>query len=139
MGRAKVVAIVFGVLVILALGVSLGGRFLKRKPLDLPPPGKVRLEVLNGCGVDGLGKTCAQRLAGFGFDVRDVGTTSDLFERTLVFDRTDPRGRNALALARALGYRGRRRVDLDSVLCVDVTVIVGADYRRYFERPGRAH
>lgn len=100
-----------------------------KEPLPAHP---VRLEILNGCGIDGLARTARNYLRKKGFDIRDSRDADRWdYERTLVIDRVG-KLENAHKVADALG------VDEDAVLQqlnpdlvdIDVTVVLGKDYRR---------
>lgn len=85
------------------------------------------VEVLNGSGRRGLARTATRALRQAGFDVVYFGTISDSIVTTQVLAR---RGDSLAAarVARALGG-GQARVRTDTLLRVDVTVLLGDDYR----------
>ena len=90
---------------------------------------EVEVEVLNGCGVQGMAAEVARLLNASGFDVVDMGN-ADNFEylQTAVLDRSG-RDDRARAVAQALGC-GEIRLEMDPKALLDVTVIVGADWSR---------
>jgi hypothetical protein len=95
---------------------------------------RIRVEVLNGAGVPGL----ADRMTGFlrsrGFDVVNYGNAPrTLGRRTEVLDRVG-NPRFAREVARALPGTPIR-LDSSPGRFIDVTVIVGTDYERFFEPP----
>lgn len=88
---------------------------------------RVVVEVFNGSGRRGLARTATRELRRAGFDVIYFGTGNDTVSATLVLAR---RGDSSAAVrvTRALGV-GRARVQTDTLLRVDVTVLLGSDYR----------
>ena len=84
------------------------------------------VEVLNGSGRRGLARIATRALRQAGFDVVYFGTVSDSIGVTQVLAR---RGDSLAAarVARALGS-GQARVKSDTLLRVDVTVLLGGDY-----------
>lgn len=92
----------------------------------------LRVEVLNGCGVDDLALIVSDELRKMGFDVVEIGDAESYdFEKTVIIDRTDPKLRNARRLGRIIGCSCLGK-DIDSLLYIDVTVLLGKDYLRYF-------
>lgn len=85
------------------------------------------VEVLNGSGRRGLARVATRALRSAGFDVVYFGTVADSVGITQVLAR---RGDSlaAVKVARALGS-GQARVKPDTLLRVDVTVLLGDDYR----------
>jgi hypothetical protein len=94
-----------------------------------PVPGGERIvvEVLNGSGRRGLARAATRVLRQAGFDVVYFGNVSRSVGVTQALAR---RGDSAAAVrvARALGAT-RVRVATDTLLRVDVTVLLGGDYR----------
>ncbi|HEU5217289.1 MAG TPA: LytR C-terminal domain-containing protein [Gemmatimonadales bacterium] len=85
------------------------------------------VEVLNGSGKRGLARTATRALRQAGFDVVYFGTVPDSIATTQVLAR---RGDSlaAVRVARALGG-ARTALKTDTLLRVDVTVLLGGDYR----------
>lgn len=84
------------------------------------------VEVLNGSGRRGLARIAARALRQAGFDVVYFGTVSDSITTTQVLAR---RGDSLAAARVARSLRtGQARVKSDTLLRVDVTVLLGADY-----------
>ena len=102
---------------------------------DAPPQGaaavpegkRVLVEVLNGSGRRGLARAATRVLRQAGFDVVYFGTVGETGAPTVALAR---RGDSAAAVrvARALGASAVR-VATDTLLRLDVTVIMGDDYR----------
>ncbi|HJR33575.1 MAG TPA: LytR C-terminal domain-containing protein [Gemmatimonadales bacterium] len=92
------------------------------------PEGKrVLVEVLNGSGRRGLARAATRVLRRAGFDVVYFGTVRETGAPTVALAR---RGDSAAAVrvARVLGASAVR-VATDTLLRLDVTVILGNDYR----------
>ena len=123
-----------GGLALLAVAVGFAWNLLQPDPeragppeVRLPEPVGITVEVLNGTGRRGLARTATRLLREQGFDVVFFGTAGDSAPTTLVLAR---RGDSLAAerVARALGT-GRVRVAWDTLLRLDVTVLLGDDYR----------
>lgn len=88
---------------------------------------RITVEVLNGGGVPGIAGVVRDLLRDEGFDVVYVGNASSFEESSsVVIDRTS-RTDGAESVAHSLGVT-EVRVDPDTTLLVDVTVLVGADW-----------
>ncbi len=90
----------------------------------------LQIEVLNGCGVNGLAARFTDFLRQAGFDViKTDNYESHNVDKTLIIDR---RGnvKNALKIADALGL-DRQRVlqEINAAYQIDATVILGRDFR----------
>lgn len=109
------------------LGVGAGGD----APAHLDPgvgPETIRVEVLNGSGTPGLARRATEVLRDGGFDVVFYGNaTSFSHDSTLVLARAERAP--ADAVARVLGV-GTVRIEADTTLVLDVTVILGRDWPR---------
>lgn len=89
-----------------------------------------RVQVLNGCGVRGIGKRVAPILRERGFDVREIGNAAHFrHDHTLILDRKGDPGRG-VALANSLGIDHTFvRTEIDAKLVdIDLTLIVGRDH-----------
>lgn len=90
-------------------------------------PSSVRVEVLNGAGAAGLARDATHQLRGAGFDVVFFGNAGRFdHARSVVLDRTGQIDR-AEAVAAALGIDSVAS-DPDSVLMLEVTVVLGGDW-----------
>jgi hypothetical protein len=140
----NVLAWLLPVVLTLAAGASIAWRLLPEEETT-PEAKSLRMEVVNGCGTPRVGRAVADELQMRGFDVYAVKAAREHSPRTTVVDLRDPTGRNAERMARALSVQrhwrklplGQRavpqtRVDLDSSRYLEVRLIVGADYRRFF-------
>ena len=135
---ALVVGVVAGGLVLGALFT--GDQTTENPALDLEPEefgaggaplptaeSRVTVEVLNGGGVPGIAGVVRDLLREEGFDVVYVGNAASFDEaNSVVIDRTS-RADGAESVAHSLGVP-EVRVDPDTTLLVDVTVLIGADW-----------
>jgi hypothetical protein len=96
-----------------------------------PAAGKVQVEVLNGTQRQGAARTATRMLRGQGFDVVFLGNADSAAESTRIIAR---RGDSTKAryVARALGS-GEVVVQIDTLRRVDVSVILGEDFRPRLE------
>ena len=140
----NVLAWLLPVTLVLAAGASIAWRLLPEEE-TIPGAKSLRMEVVNGCGTPRVGRAVADELQMRGFDVYAVRAGSERSPLTTVVDLRDPTGRNAQTMARALSAQrhwrklplGPRavpetRVELDSSRYLEVRLVVGADYRRFF-------
>lgn len=111
----------------LALLAGCGGEAAPGGAAAVPEGHRVLVEVLNGSGRRGLARAATRVLRQAGFDVVYFGTVAQTGARTHALAR---RGDSAAAarVARALGA-SVVRVATDTLLRLDVTVILGDDYR----------
>jgi len=136
-------------LVVALLGVagSLVIRFWPTEEELAFDPKLMRMEVVNGCEVPRLARAVAYEMQARGFDVYGVGNTAESHEKSLVVDLLDPAGSNAEKVAQALSVQPRlwvlpvggrvepeTRVALDSARYLEVRLVIGKDYRRFFPR-----
>lgn len=98
-----------------------------------PPVKIITVQVLNGCGVQGLANEITQYLRNKNFDVVDVGNYErgwDL-DQTLVLDRVSLESKYAKKVAKALGVNEKLVTPtLEKSLQLMVTVIIGRDYKK---------
>ena len=103
-------------------------------PVTPPVEEKViTLEVLNGCGVQGIANEIGQYLRNKNFDFVDVGNYEggwDL-EQTLVLDRVSLESKYAKKVAKELGVnKNQVAPQLEDSVQLMVTVIIGTDYKK---------
>lgn len=92
----------------------------------------LRIEVLNGCGVERLAMRVTDILREQGFNVVSVGSTRrDSFPESVVIDRVSETMEKGRYVARRIGCQNVGK-DIDPALYVDVTLIVGRDYLKLF-------
>ena len=89
----------------------------------------IRIEILNGCGKDGIAKQLGTKLREQGFDVMTLGNAgSYAFSETLVIDRVG-KIHYAKRVANILGTQNFiQQITPDPFRIEEVTVIVGRDY-----------
>lgn len=102
-----------------------------------PPPGeRVRVEVLNAGGVQGLASEATDYLRELGFDVVSFGNADEFTEEaTRVLDRVAAPAL-ARAVADALGVESVTSSP-DPDLYVDVSVMLGREWERPIVQPAR--
>lgn len=91
----------------------------------------IQVEVLNGCGVQGVAASFTNQLRGLGFDVVQSGNfeTFDLQE-SFVIDRNGNK-QNARRVALALGINPRNIItEVSPYFYLDATVVIGADFEQ---------
>ena len=99
----------------------------RRSPsIRVPDSTGITVEVLNGSGRQGLARSVTRLLRQEGFDVMYFGSARDSVKATEVLSR---RGDStaAVKVARVLGVPAVR-VARDTLLRIDVTVLLGPDY-----------
>lgn len=102
-------------------------------------PGKanipyIRVEVLNGCGVDNLAYKVSLFLREKGFDVVEISDVKgQKVERTIVIERLDKNMSNAKRLANVIKCSNITAM-LDSTLFLETTLLLGKDYKKYFPK-----
>jgi len=92
--------------------------------------GRIRIEVLNAARVPGLADRMTDLLRSRGFDVVSYDNAATVSDTSLILDRV---GNALFAREVALALPGtpiRRQLSRDQF--VDVTLLVGRDYQRYF-------
>ena len=91
----------------------------------------IQVEVLNGCGVDGVAAKFTDYLRRNNFDVVQVGNyTSSNIDETMVIDRIGNRA-NTEKLAEVLGIDKRNIIQqLNKDYFLDATLVIGKDYNR---------
>lgn len=94
---------------------------------EAPPEQRVRVEVLNAAGIPRLAQRGTELLRDQGFDVVFYGNASGFPpDSSVVVDRVGDLAA-AMAVAEAIGIE-RVRLDPDSTLYLEVTVVLGEDW-----------
>ena len=95
------------------------------------PTHDIHVEVLNGCGEDGIARELGSRLRALGFDVITVGNAESYnYPETLVIDRVG-KLEFAQQVANAIGVSNTiQQIIPDPFRIEEVTVVIGGDYRR---------
>jgi hypothetical protein len=100
---------------------------------DMPDPGKIHIQLLNGCGAKGLATKARLSLRQRGFDILTFGNAqAQDYKQTLIIVRSPlPVGELAARrVANALGVTvDQIKIDPDpNLVDTDVTLILGYDY-----------
>ena len=101
------------------------------------PNQNIEVEILNGCGVPSLAAKTTDYLRSKHFDVVFSGNAKNqLYQHTMILQRNE----KIESLKKIDDSFGRELDDskhiiiiTDEELCLDVTVILGADYRKFVE------
>jgi len=99
---------------------------------SVPSNKKIRVELLNGCGVPLLAMSFAKYLRQNGFDVVDTKNYSSFNVRnTFIMDRVSKKLQNAKRVAKVLGIDDAYiQPKMNPDLQVEVTVVLGADFTK---------
>lgn len=93
-----------------------------------------RVEVLNGCGVDNLAYKVTLFLREEGFDVVEISNVKgENVERTIIIERVDKNMKNAKLLGKIMKCSNITTM-IDSTLFLEVTLLLGNDYNKYFSK-----
>lgn len=98
-------------------------------PADARASDIIQIEVLNGCGVEGVARSVRDYYVGLGFDVVAVDNYSRMdVEKTFVIDRAGNK-ETARQVAMALGVPDSTIVvDVKAEYYLDAVVVLGRDY-----------
>jgi len=93
-------------------------------------PKTLQVEVLNGCGVDGVANKLTKYLREKNIDVVYFGDyESWTLSETLVIDRRDPNMKNAKIIGKLIGVKENRMFpQLSPQRQIDVSIIIGKNY-----------
>lgn len=91
----------------------------------------LRVEVLNGCNINRLAIKVSDILREKGFNVVKIGTTESMYKETVVIERANENLENGKYFARRIGCKNIGK-DVDPALYLDITLIVGEDYKKLF-------
>lgn len=112
---------------LVGLLVGCGERTPSPAAFQEPSGPRVLVEVLNASGVPGLAREGTRHLRQKGLDVVFYGNADQMVDSTEVLVRRGD-GSAGARVARALGLGVVRRVE-DTLRRVDITVLLGRDYR----------
>ena len=89
------------------------------------------MEVLNGCGVNGVADNFTDYLRAANFDVVNIGNYRSFeVDFSLVIDRTG-NIKNAFEIASKLGIEKNNIIQqINKEYFLDVTLVIGKDYKR---------
>ncbi len=121
------------VIILAAFLISIIFMYTREDPEEIRKKNStLRVEVLNGCGENRLALKVANVLRRRGFNVVKIGNAAQSdFEKTVVIERSSDDYSNAKYFARRIKckYIGK---DIDPALHLEVSLILGLDYSRYF-------
>jgi len=106
-------------------------------PPEIIPIRPVRIEVLNGCGVNRLASRYADLLRKEGYDIRDSRNADHKqYPNTLILDRTQLEFQ-AIRLAELMGIERTQVTTLPDpkLVDIDLTIILGKDYKNLKIKP----
>ena len=91
----------------------------------------VQLEVLNGCGVNGVAEKFTDYLRAGNFDVVNIGNYRSFdIDHSLLIDRTGNM-KKAFEIASTLGIEKNNIIQqVNKEYFLDVTLVIGKDYKR---------
>lgn len=91
----------------------------------------IQINVLNGCGQQGLAGRVQKGLRRMGFDVVEVGNFEQTIDQTIIIDRLGDR-KSAYKLAHTLGIDEKFIfTEIDSSLYIRASLVLGSDYKEY--------
>ncbi|MEO0076710.1 MAG: LytR C-terminal domain-containing protein [candidate division WOR-3 bacterium] len=110
---------------------------------------KIRIEIINCSGVDKQGIQACDFLRSLGFDVYEVRSGQRLLDKTTIIERVAPDLHNAYAVSEVLYYLKKNKVfpvktkkvfpeiqkDIDSLLYLEVTIVLGKDCEKFLPKP----
>jgi hypothetical protein len=109
------------------IGVSIPVVSGPQEPETMAPPNvRIKVEVINATTVRGLGRRATIYLRDRGFDVVSISTSREVRDSTLVLNRS---GHADWAALVGKAFKARVESRPDSTRYVDVTVLVGANWR----------
>lgn len=123
-------------------------KLFKTAPMISIDRSKIRIEIINCSGFDGKGTQTQDYLRSFGFDVYEVRTGKRIIDKTTIIERTAPDLKNAHEVGAAMVYLKKPKLlpimtqkiypevqkDIDSLLYLEVTVILGKDCERFLPK-----
>jgi hypothetical protein len=147
----KKVLIIIIILVILAgIGLFLKHHFRWGKPKSKLPidRSKIRIEIINCSGLDKQATRAQEFLRSAGFDVYELRSGKRVIDKTTIIERVAPDLQNARAVSEALAcYKKSKPIpirtvkiipeiqkDLDSLLYLEVTVVLGKDCETFLPK-----
>jgi len=133
--------IVFLIILILGFGASIIWKygfatnenlFTQESAVKQNETQRIRVEVLNGCGVKGLASKFTDYLRTQGFDVVITENYQSFdVDSSFVIDRISLKSGNAYRLARSLGISSKLvNAILSDDLAVEASIVLGKDYAK---------
>ena len=112
-------------------GLVSSGEKVENKPKNVQQ--FVQVEVLNGCGVSGIGDKFTDIIRSKGFDVVKTSNYMSFdVDQTFIIDRVGKIG-TAYRVADSLGIDKKMVINQSNKnYFLDLTIVVGKDYNKYF-------
>lgn len=97
----------------------------------------IQVEVLNGCGVAGVGDALTDQLREKGIDVVKTGNYQSFsVDNTFIIDRMD-NIETAFKVADSLSLNKQFIItEINKSLFIDLTIVIGKDFPKYFQLSG---
>ena len=94
----------------------------------------IQIEILNGCGIDGIADNFTEKLRKKNFDVVHTGNYRSYdIDESIIIDRTGNID-NAEILAEIVGVDEAHIIrQLNKEYFLDITLIIGKDYKQLFK------
>ncbi len=134
MGKHAGKSLIYILIILLATFlVSMTLMLTKEDPQEIyKKNSNIRVEILNGCGVNRLAIRVTNLLRKNGFNVVKIGDAEKQdFSKTVVIERSDENMKNAHYFAKRIGCKNIGK-DIDTALYLEVTLIIGKDYKKIF-------
>ena len=149
MKRLLIVVVLLLMLATIGYVIFKHTKLFKPKNVLAVDRGKIRVEIINCSGVDGEGAHAQDVLRLSGFDVYEVRSGTRTIDKTTAIEHTDPNLSNAKEISIAMSYVKKSKPvpiftkvvapeiqkDIDSLLYLDVTVVLGKDCSKYLPKP----
>ena len=131
--RLLILFVILASLFFLVLGVSSykGIKKRKREKLKYTLNKKIRVEVLNGTDVPDLARRLTYVMRRDSFDVLIYGNSKTKLDKTVVVERRDYSMRYSSHVAKWYGIK-YKTIEIDPDHIIDVSVVIGADYKKIF-------
>lgn len=125
-------------------------KLFKHMPHPLLNRSSVRIEIINCSGIDKAGSRTQEFLRSVGFDVYDVQSGKRMIDKTTIIERVNPELKNALSVKESMVYEKPRLLpipimikkiypevqkDIDSLLYLEVTIVLGKDCEKFLPKP----
>jgi len=88
---------------------------------------KIKIEVLNACGIDDLARDTSRFLRKKGFDVTYFGNAAEYQNKTIIVDKLSTDKKWGKIVGRTLGIK-TISTHIDSTRLVHVIILLGKDY-----------
>lgn len=109
---------------------------------------RIRIEIINCSGINKQGMRTRDFLRSIGFDVYEIHSGKRTIDKTTIVERIAPDLKNALAVSNAMTFYKKTKLipfktkkvvpeiqkDLDSLLYLEVTVVLGKDCEKFLPK-----